>query len=147
MQGPEPTESLSICPGLGHGASGLVLSFLTRGDCCSKPTSAQTALSSPAQLRLQEPGALQSAWAGDSAGLPHGMTCWRLAPASPGQWWRVEGRISKPLLSVSWGGAFLHLGSPGSATICSRPGFGGHSPSCLVCRLILLRWQSKWSSG
>lgn len=131
VQGREHSESLSICPGLGCGAPGLVLSFLTRGDCCSKLTSAQTALCSAAQLRLQEPGALQSAWAGDGAGLPHDMTRWCLAAASPGQWWRGEGLISKPLVSVSWDGAFLHLGRPGSAIICSRPGFGGSSPSCL----------------
>ena len=117
-QGPEPTESLSICPGLGRRGSGLFLSVLTHGDCCSKPTSIQTAFSSPAQLRLQEPGLCGHHGPGDGAGLPHDVTCWCPAPATSSQWWRVEGLISKPLVAVSWGGAFLLRGHPGSATIC-----------------------------
>ena len=117
-QGPEPTEALSICPELGRRASGLVLSFFTHGDCCSKLTSTQIALSSPAQLHLQELGLCGHHGPGDGAGLPHDMTCWCPAPASPGQRWRAEGLISKRLVAVSWGGAFLLWGHPGSATIC-----------------------------
>ena len=151
-QGPEPMESLSICPGLGRRGSGLFLSVLTRGDCCSKPTSIQTALSSPAQLRLQEPGLCGHRGPGDGAGLPHDVTCRCPAPASSGQWWRVGGLISKPLVAVSWGGAFLLWGHPGSAVDSPRSlsqglGLVRVHRHVWVCRPIPLRRRSRWHSG